>query len=506
MVHTISGHEGDFTNTNVAASSTSTQNSTQKPIQESKWKHHKITVNALWKIPLAVVIGLIASPLLLVAGMAVSIGAVAVNTNKRAYSAVVDFILLDSRKIKENEADVNKPSPETLFEKLHFKKVIEKDVDDFMAINFRGDNVEMSLEEANILARVCVLETLIENGVSKDAATEYIGHVDIVERKQNKKKYSGSKDTIKINTNELSSQIKTIINSKLFSEMKLFEEDKININEKVALDTYKLINPAQRGLKPADQKWIVFHLAKGDCYEHRLDMLQEMGIATGANILVYNYRGVSGSKDESGEPVTEANLVSDGIAVVESLKILGVRNKNMMMMGHSQGGAVAAQVAADYQGDQNDSEGYMHLAVMHTYRKYSEAASQLVPLGFGAIFAKAIEKRWKFDSEKALKAIKGHVITVENKEDRIVKTRLAVEGVANRAHVVMTPSGDAASSARFVLSPIPTKKGIKAHEVTIYDDAHENKGTKQQFTQLVKNALWPLGIPPTNLPANSEGE
>lgn len=93
----------------------------------------------------------------------------------------------------------------------------------------------------------------------------------------------------------------------------------------------------------ADQKWIVLMNGNFTAYETNLDFAKSYGADVGANVIAFNYRGVSESK---GSMSKTQDLVTDGDTFVKMLLSKGVRPENILIHGYSLGGGVATQVAA----------------------------------------------------------------------------------------------------------------------------------------------------------------
>lgn len=53
------------------------------------------------------------------------------------------------------------------------------------------------------------------------------------------------------------------------------------------------IHPQQAALPPEEQRWILWFLGNGEVYEMMLNDFQAFSEATGMNMFLFNYRGVS---------------------------------------------------------------------------------------------------------------------------------------------------------------------------------------------------------------------
>jgi pimeloyl-ACP methyl ester carboxylesterase len=188
----------------------------------------------------------------------------------------------------------------------------------------------------------------------------------------------------------------------------------------VPLDGFEMINPAQKD-KPADeQKWIICFVGKDDAYENQLEHYRKLSAATGANILTLNYRGVGNSADRPellSSSVIDKDLIADGLSGVEYLKQKKVGIDNMTTFGHSQGGAVAAEIASMHPG--------MRLAVDRTFTTFDAATREKVgamslPI-IGRIAAAIISNSWSFNTLESYRKVKdGHKIVIAHEGDNVI--------------------------------------------------------------------------------------
>lgn len=114
----------------------------------------------------------------------------------------------------------------------------------------------------------------------------------------------------------------------------------------VSLDTMTLTHndsPTQ----PKNQKWILYFGGNGATYETSLEGLSILARVTGANVYCGNYRGVGHS--EGSGAWSSQELVLDGEAMAQYLLSQGVPPENIMIHGHSLGGAIGAVVVAQHQ-------------------------------------------------------------------------------------------------------------------------------------------------------------
>jgi len=117
------------------------------------------------------------------------------------------------------------------------------------------------------------------------------------------------------------------------------------------LDAVEWRNPATAGQSLSGnqvlkERWVVWLNANGVCLEELLlhsSIAQQYGGLLDASVLLWNYRGVGRSTGSSG---SGSHLVQDATAVVQHLLDRGVQPQNILLHGHSMGGAVACVVAA----------------------------------------------------------------------------------------------------------------------------------------------------------------
>lgn len=98
----------------------------------------------------------------------------------------------------------------------------------------------------------------------------------------------------------------------------------------------------QSSLPP--KKIIIHATGNGDCYENYMD--EWLALAAkfpDCKIVGFNFRGVLGSK---GYATSETDWIADAVALIEFYRAQGIQTENILLNGHSLGGAVLTLAAA----------------------------------------------------------------------------------------------------------------------------------------------------------------
>lgn len=157
-----------------------------------------------------------------------------------------------------------------------------------------------------------------------------------------------------------------------------WESVEVTTADGLALDVYMHIDHRQLDLKAADQTWVVQFLGNGAHYEMILDDAVEVGHTLGRNSLVFNLRGVGRSE---GLPIVERDLLADGRACLQYLHQGGVPSKNILLMGHSLGGAIATLLHAEpsFQGHLVNDRSFSSLPAVPLALFHNPKVASMVP-------------------------------------------------------------------------------------------------------------------------------
>jgi hypothetical protein len=126
-------------------------------------------------------------------------------------------------------------------------------------------------------------------------------------------------------------------------------------------------------------------------------------IAAGYGFLIAEYRGYSGLP---GKP-TEAGLYADGRAYLYGLMAQGVKQENIILLGHSLGTGVAVQMAEEFH-----VGGLILLAPYLSITKMAQISYPFIPVKLIALD--------RFDNEKKIEKIHVPVLIVNGAQDNIV--------------------------------------------------------------------------------------
>lgn len=170
-----------------------------------------------------------------------------------------------------------------------------------------------------------------------------------------------------------------------------------------------------------DQKWVVLFCPNSDGYESNLEFAKAHGNAVGANVLLFNYRGVGQS---TGDAKCAKDLIQDGSSSVQFLLDKGVKPENIVLHGQSLGGGVAVRVA---------EEKKVNVISVRSFKSYKRAAvevaakythSRILGKVAGGLF---VAYGWKLDAFKAWKKLPNeNKAIMHHLEDNIINSNASL--------------------------------------------------------------------------------
>lgn len=173
-------------------------------------------------------------------------------------------------------------------------------------------------------------------------------------------------------------------------------------------------------------------------YEECLSMFQRFGKQQGANILLFNYKGVG---DSEGEAVSPADWVADGEACVRYLLSKGVPENRMLIKGYSLGGAIGTCTAALHRdiallnersfGQLSKEAGaFVKELVESSFEEIDEHCYGLLPKESPALAADLVEALfqridWEINAAAAYEAITAPKLIVFHKQDAMMPYQIS---------------------------------------------------------------------------------
>jgi acetyl esterase/lipase len=124
-----------------------------------------------------------------------------------------------------------------------------------------------------------------------------------------------------------------------------YKECTVITHDGAHLDTFEIKHSSQNEIDPQHQKYIINLVGNGMCYEEIIPAMQRDANDLEANVVGFNFRGVSQSTSRAK---SKDDLVIDGIAQVQRLLEQGVSPQNIILKGHSLGAGVASLVALHF--------------------------------------------------------------------------------------------------------------------------------------------------------------
>ncbi|MBA3816475.1 MAG: alpha/beta hydrolase [Parachlamydiaceae bacterium] len=224
------------------------------------------------------------------------------------------------------------------------------------------------------------------------------------------------KEQIEIDINEISQIHK---NREIFLNDPTNQAEQITIKtvDGIELDTIKIKNSHSN-------KWIVYFGPNAECYEKIMEGLKEISEKTGANVYTGNYRGVMRSH---GAIQSTNDMVLDGKAMVQKLLSEGIPEEDMLIHGHSIGGAVATEVASLYP--------KVHHCSDRSFASLSHFLKGWVPIIGGVLGGIAGLAGWKFNSVTDFEIIQGKKFVIYSKRDWVIPFKASLYNVLKNKNV-----------------------------------------------------------------------
>lgn len=202
----------------------------------------------------------------------------------------------------------------------------------------------------------------------------------------------------------------------------------VTTHDDAQLETLDLIHEEQRVKPIQSQKFIIYLNGNGTHFGYCINDFLLNALELKYNQIAFNFRGTN----RLGKGPNSINdLITDGIAQVQRLLNLGVPSKNILLHGHSMGGAIAAKVGEHFQAH------HLPLWVYNdrSFAKLSEVANWhlrgiLKPersvfhkkLGPAALMLALDITGWELDAAKAFRSIpkeyRAHVLIRTLKSNR----------------------------------------------------------------------------------------
>lgn len=140
-------------------------------------------------------------------------------------------------------------------------------------------------------------------------------------------------------------QYRILDEEKLESKEVDVSRGEIQTHDGATLRTVILTPHAEAKKEEHGKKYIIKFNGNGGLYQYRMQEFADEAEKLSVSVVGFNYRNVSGS---TIEPKEFQDLVTDGIAEVQRLLDQGVASENILLDGHSLGGAVATKTAEHF--------------------------------------------------------------------------------------------------------------------------------------------------------------
>ncbi|EGD76905.1 hypothetical protein PTSG_08250 [Salpingoeca rosetta] len=192
----------------------------------------------------------------------------------------------------------------------------------------------------------------------------------------------------------------------------------------VRIDAAVYCSPAQSDAPPSEQRWLMWLLGNGEAFELVLHELRAIGLESGLNVFVFNYRGVGSSE---GEVTCTADLVEDAVSCLKYMdERLGAVPEHVVVFGHSIGGAIGTVARACH-------SPHGPVVVERSFSSLPAAGSALLNMILRDVVGSSIALpsfivagllasifKGRLDVVEALRGISGSKLVVFHTDDKII--------------------------------------------------------------------------------------
>lgn len=133
--------------------------------------------------------------------------------------------------------------------------------------------------------------------------------------------------------------------SKFNSDKLTCHSEKVITHDHCELDTIEINHSAQEKKAANEKEYVIYFTGRWGCYEKSMPKIIDMANDLEANVVAFNYRGVSRS---TGCAYSKNDLITDGTAQVQRLLDKGVNPELIVLRGYSLGGAIATKIAKHF--------------------------------------------------------------------------------------------------------------------------------------------------------------
>lgn len=183
------------------------------------------------------------------------------------------------------------------------------------------------------------------------------------------------------------------------------------------------------------RKQIVFFNGNQGIWQTSISQLQKIHRETGANVVSYNYRGIT---KDTPFPTRDEDLINDGAkTVLDMIQKQGIQASDITLFGQSLGGAMSVCVAAKLL----EHGVVVDVVADRTFSNVRNEFSKFLPF-LGSLIGRLAQRySWNLNAEEAIKKLEGRVIVLYHKGDNVIKLpaslKTAVVKNPNLKHVTL---------------------------------------------------------------------